>query len=74
MRTDKSPREINAIEKGFQYGNAGEMITWKWLQCIFFFFFWGGGNELVCPMGLTTHIIWKGNSTERRMKFKFLLI
>lgn len=42
--------------KGFQYGNAGEMITWKRLQHIFLFFFRQGVNELVCPMGLTTCI------------------
>lgn len=55
---------------GFQYGNAREMITWKWLQRISDFFIFGD-NELVCPMGLTTCIILKGNSTKSGLKFQF---
>lgn len=55
---------------GFQYGNAVEMITWKWLQRSFWFSFFRD-NGLVCPLGLTTCIILKGKSTKNRMRFRF---
>lgn len=44
-------RENQSDRIGFQYGNAGEMITWKWLRRVSdFSIFWD--NELVCPVGL----------------------
>lgn len=52
---------------GFQYGNAGEMITWKLLQHISDFSFLRD-NGLVCPLGLTRCIASKGKSTKSRMK------
>lgn len=52
---------------GFQYGNAGEMITWKLLQHISDFSFLRD-NGLVCPLGLTRCSASKGKSTKSRMK------
>ena len=64
-------RENQSDRIGFQYGNAGEMITWKWLRRVSdFSIFWD--NELVCPVGLANrHGLRRETQLKKKGRLQF---